>query len=163
MLNKAATQKAAEEAIEKVRRRLTPERELDYWGSLWITAKIHPILKADQVWEWRGRVGDDEDDGSALGPVMKDAHKLGWLTHLDYKPSERPVTHKKPLNVWRSRIYDPYFVPPKKEDPPPSEGFDLEKTLKCERCGQKEWVHAYAGADHAFIEKKPKEKRKQAA
>lgn len=62
---------------------------------------------ADEVWqEINDRMPGHQLNGSALGGVMHQVARLGYIIRTDYfKRSQRPATHGKPLPVWRSRVF----------------------------------------------------------
>lgn len=44
-------------------------------------------------------------DMRSLGSVMREAAKRGWITSTgDYRTSNRPETHSRPLRVWLSQL-----------------------------------------------------------
>ena len=69
-------------------------------------ARTKPFLTADDIRE----VLDTKDvcthDTSALGGVIRQAVKAGYITGTgEYKKSERPATHRRPLPLWQSLVW----------------------------------------------------------
>ena len=172
LIDPVETRRRAEEGMKRARLLISEARRIEYMNEIYVVAKQIEILKVDQIWNSYGGVGDiwkgGRDDGSAMGPCLIEACKLGWLKQIDIQPSERPVTRGKPVSQWRSLIYDPGFVPPAREQmvklPP---GILPNKQRPCEKCAKPEWMH-YAcwansvGADHPFEERQKKTRRKDA-
>lgn len=65
-----------------------------------------PELTADDVWLAVPRDVMKQWNPSALGGVFRAAAKDGLIELTGEKrESQRPATHRRPLRVWRSRVY----------------------------------------------------------
>lgn len=76
----------------------------------------------DEIWDEIGQVGTWRDDGSGIGPVMRELQADGVIEQardaaggIRFRKSRRPPTHCRPLTVWRSRIYNPPSTEPAHE------------------------------------------------
>lgn len=68
--------------------------------------EAHAELCADQVWLALGAIPESKGAASAMGPAMKRAVRAHMMEPTGaYRLSARPVAHRKPLPVYRSRIY----------------------------------------------------------
>ncbi|MCK9250668.1 MAG: hypothetical protein M0P31_17025 [Solirubrobacteraceae bacterium] len=76
--------------------------------ALWTLVRDHPgrLLTTDEVWsqlDWAGAGPPPEP--RALGAVMRAAWKAGVIEPTeDYRPSNRPDCHRRPVRVWRSTV-----------------------------------------------------------
>ncbi len=82
-------------------------------GEEWIThaldairsaALIYSELTVDQVWPY---VTEAVHDRKAMGAAMRRAAMAQLIErqHGEFRISERPDTHGRPVALWRSRIY----------------------------------------------------------
>lgn len=147
LLDPAKAKRVTEDAIERSQFLANDKRKAELKDAVWLTAKPMEIMRADYVWDLLGEVGDGDDNGSALGWIMRNAAKDGWIKKIGTEESQRPSMHKKRQGVWRSLIYDPMFRPPV--------GWNMDHRRKCKKCGYSEWTHRQIwsfeiGADHEF-------------
>lgn len=70
-------------------------------------AKRSEYLTTDDVWlSLRQADVIMPTDPRALGAVMKAAQKNQWIAPTDrHKLSQRPACHRRPLRIWKSRLY----------------------------------------------------------
>lgn len=106
LLDLAAAEQAADEAITRVRDHADPqwtERALDV---IWDLAIDHATLTTDDVWAALANVDTQTHEPRAMGAVMRVAAGKGWVYASDqYRKSERAACHARPLRVWVSRIH----------------------------------------------------------
>ncbi len=61
---------------------------------------------SDAIWEVLAEQGIHTGENRALGAVMQAGHRSGVIEFTgEYKPTTRPIAHKNPKAVWRSKIY----------------------------------------------------------
>lgn len=69
-------------------------------------AKTHREFTSDEVWSYLAQRGIHTGENRALGAVMQAGGRAGVIEHTDrYRATTRPVGHKGPKAIWRSRIY----------------------------------------------------------
>jgi hypothetical protein len=114
LLDPTEARAVTEDAIDRAEFLTSEDRKLELLNAVWMVAKIREFFRADHVWDQLGEVGDgDRDNGSGLGPVMREAQRLDWIESTGrFERSERSPMHGKPQRVWKSKLYDPNFVPP---------------------------------------------------
>ena len=83
---------------------LTSEsRKAEMLEAIKAVSKEKVAFTADDIWIQLGGVGDDRDNGSGLGPVVRDARNAGIIVGTgEFRRSERPAMHGKPIPVWRA-------------------------------------------------------------
>lgn len=71
---------------------------------VWLVAEGSERFTTDDIWAVLG-VGTITEP-RAMGPVMREAAKRGWITKTDRtQKSKRPDCHARPLAIWLSNIY----------------------------------------------------------
>ncbi|NNM44302.1 MAG: hypothetical protein HKM07_08185 [Chlamydiae bacterium] len=69
-------------------------------------AKTRYEFTSDAIWEELATQGIHTNENRALGAVMQSGNRAGVIEFTgEYKPTLRPVGHKNPKAVWRSKIY----------------------------------------------------------
>lgn len=69
-------------------------------------AKAHYEFTTDEIWMHLARLGIHTSENRAIGAVIQGAIRSGVIEHTGtYRPTGRPVSHKRPQAVWRSKIY----------------------------------------------------------
>jgi len=69
-------------------------------------AKANYQFTSDKVWEYLASIGVHTGDNRALGAVMQAGRRSGVIEFTgSYRPTIRPVGHKSPKAIWRSKIY----------------------------------------------------------
>ena len=100
-----AAREITEDAIERAEHLTDDDRKAEMLEAIRRLAQRQPYLTADDVWVELGAVGDERDNGSGLGPVMR-KHAIGIITTTgEYVRSQRPSMHGKPIPVWKSLIF----------------------------------------------------------
>lgn len=70
-------------------------------------AKAYREFTSDEVWQHLSHLGIHTGENRALGAVMQAGYRAGIITPTGhFRPTTRPVGHKSPKQVWRSRIYE---------------------------------------------------------
>ena len=80
-------------------------------------------ITTDDVWEVLDDLDTETHDNRAMGAVMIEAGRSGWLHRTDTTTlSRRAINHRRPVRVWRSLRYDePEMVPGSSDEvQPPS-------------------------------------------
>lgn len=68
-----------------------------------LTALFHQFFTSSLVWD---RISAATHEPRAMGALMRRAEKHGWIEPTDqFLCSVRPSQHRRPLRVWRSKIY----------------------------------------------------------
>ena len=111
LLDPEETRRVIEDAVERAEDLLDDDQKMELLEAIRQAAASNQILTSDQVWDCLEQIEDDEhnehDYRSALGPRMREAADIGWIINTgDYRPSQRPSTHGRPLRVWKSLIYE---------------------------------------------------------
>jgi hypothetical protein len=76
-------------------------------NAIWTVARSQPELTVDDVWTELEKVDVRTPDNSALGPLMREAAREGLIHRTNlWRPSTRPSTHKRPIVLWSSLIYE---------------------------------------------------------
>lgn len=69
-------------------------------------AKNYYEFTTDEVWERLALQGIHTGENRAIGAVVQGAVRAGMIEFSgEYRPTIRPIGHKGPKAVWRSRIY----------------------------------------------------------
>jgi hypothetical protein len=71
-------------------------------------AKRKPFLNTDDLEHWRSTYYPNHTthENRAIGPIMREAAKLGYCTPtLDWVESRQKVNHSRPMRVWFSLVY----------------------------------------------------------
>ena len=106
MVDPEATREITEDAIERAEHLTDDDRKAEMLEAIRRVAQRQPLLTADDIWIELGAVGDEYDNGSGLGPVMREAYAIGIITSTgEFLRSQRPATHGKPIPVWKSLIF----------------------------------------------------------
>lgn len=121
VLDPERTRALAEEGIAKV---AGNSEALKAWlrGGVESVARRLPRFTADDVWEALGAGPEDRSAGSTLGSVMRAAKDDGLcelVRPAEYRTSNRPETHGRPLRVWASKVVDLGEEPIEPPDPEP--------------------------------------------
>jgi hypothetical protein len=100
------TKAVTEDAIYRATFLSSEDRKQEMYEGVEEAARRHAYLTADEVWAVLGEVGDgDRDNGSGLGPVMRQALADGIIEPTGlYRRSQRPPSHGKILPIWRSLL-----------------------------------------------------------
>jgi hypothetical protein len=65
-----------------------------------------PEFTTDQVWRVLARTEYGTHEPRAMGAIMRQAVALGWVKPSnEYRTSERPECHKRPVKIWTSTIW----------------------------------------------------------
>jgi hypothetical protein len=105
-INPKGTRDAAADAMERAERLSDDHWKIEMSQAIRVVAEHMEYLTADHVWDQLGQVGDGErDDGSGLGPRLLEAQRSGIIQRADHQKSQRPVTHGKPITLWKSLIF----------------------------------------------------------
>ena len=63
---------------------------------------------ADDIWEKLDDLDVETHDNRAMGAVMTEAARQGWVHRTDNTVlSRRPINHRRPVRVWTSLVYEP--------------------------------------------------------
>ena len=69
-------------------------------------AKNYFEFTSDAIWDRLASQGIHTGENRALGAVIQGGVRAGVIEFTgEYKPTVRPIGHKGPKAVWRSRIY----------------------------------------------------------
>lgn len=91
-----------EQAIKQVAANTPPDWRERALMAVEYLSRARQDFTADDVWQflYDARV-EMPAEPSALGPIMREAVKRGWITFTgQVRKSERPVSHQKMLRVW---------------------------------------------------------------
>lgn len=97
-----------EEAIARADEHADPDwKEIAYRAIVWL-ARVYSEFTTDDVWDamvrWYPQATTHEP--RALGAIMRKAARNGVIEKTDrVRESIRPVCHRNPKAVWRSRVY----------------------------------------------------------
>lgn len=106
LLDPEATRAAAENGMAGAAHLTDDDRKQQLFDAIESVARTHRYFTADQIWEHLGEVGDSQDDGSGLGPLLPLAARAHMIENTrTTKPSERAATHGRPMRIWRSLIF----------------------------------------------------------
>src|SRR5215471_15867 len=106
LIQPARARAVTEDAIRRAEFLTGEQQRRLYYDTVVAVAREQPTFRADMVWEKLGRVGDGQrDDGSALGPVMRQLLRDRIIEHVLAERSQRPSMHGKHQTLWRSLIY----------------------------------------------------------
>lgn len=98
-------ERAREEAIDRVERHARAAWLEAALGTVRQLAVERPTLTTDDVWL---ALGSAPREPRALGAVMRKAEGLELIEPTNqWALSTRVACHRRPLRVWRSRVYDP--------------------------------------------------------
>ena len=93
-------------ALEKVESNADPEWKAAALEAVRSCAKNMPEFTTDQVWRILARTDYGTHEPRAMGAIMRQAVSLGWVKPTDqYRTSERPECHKRPVKVWYSNLW----------------------------------------------------------
>jgi hypothetical protein len=68
-------------------------------------ARCRASFTTDDVWEMLGGLDVSTHEPRAMGAMMRQAKKKGWVVGSNtYRPSKRPECHRRPMMVWVSLI-----------------------------------------------------------
>jgi len=71
-----------------------------------LVARQNPDFTTDDVWSVLDRTAFHTHDNRAMGAVMRQAVMAGWCVSAgEYRKSRRPQCHKRPVMVWRSKLW----------------------------------------------------------
>ena len=71
-----------------------------------LCAQQMPDFTTDQGWKVLSRTDSQTHEPRAMGAIMRQAVSLGWVKPTDqYRPSDRPDCHKRPVKVWYSNLW----------------------------------------------------------
>jgi hypothetical protein len=106
IIDPEGARQAAEDGMYRAEFLTDLDRKIEMLQAVRIVAERNLYFTADQVWDVLGEVGDERDDGSGLGPVLRMAFTSGIMEHTgSFRKSQRAPTHGRPLTLWKSRIY----------------------------------------------------------
>ena len=80
-----------------------------------------PQMTSDEIWEALDDYDVETHDNRAMGAVMTEAGRRGWLHRTEQTIlSRRAVNHRRPVRVWQSLVYaESDLLPPEPDGPPP--------------------------------------------
>ena len=111
LLDAEATREAAEDGMYRATFLTTHEQKHERYQTGCNIARRMEQFTVDEIWDEIGVVGTDRDDGSGIGPTMKELYQDGIIEPARdsngktmFRKSRRPPTHGRPLTVWKSRI-----------------------------------------------------------
>ena len=95
----------AEEAISSVAANTSDEWREAALCALRTVAECQPHLTTEDIWR-RLRTQDSPQahNNKAMGPVMRSAAALGWITLAGRTSDAEQMSHGRPLRVWRSLL-----------------------------------------------------------
>lgn len=105
VIDKEKSRKVTNEAVKRASRLVSDERKAEMYDAILQAAKRLKLLTSDDIWVILGNP-KDRFDGSALGPVFRDAARAGIVRDTkNFQISNRPDTHRRPLHIWESLVY----------------------------------------------------------
>lgn len=106
LLDLAQAEQAADNAIAQAGEHADPQWTQRALDAVWDLAIGNATLTTDDVWALLAHVDTGTHEPRALGAVMRTAAGKGWVyASDDYRKSQRPACHARPLRVWVSRIH----------------------------------------------------------
>jgi hypothetical protein len=93
---------ARDEAVARVGGNAPDEWKRSAMDAVRFCARMRVTFTADDVW---ARLADatTTHEPRALGAVMTAAHHAGVIVPTgEYRPSDRPEAHRRPMRVWKS-------------------------------------------------------------
>lgn len=97
-----------EDAIVRANRHAVETWKTATFGVIRHLAETCLSFTTDDVWMALQEIPDvATHEPRALGSMMREAAKSGWITPTDgYVNSQRPTCHARPVRVWRSRLWE---------------------------------------------------------
>lgn len=98
---------AREEAISRVDEHANLEWKDCALTAVMTVASVHAEFITDAVWAGLEELDASvtTHDGRAMGAVMRQAHRMGFITPTDrYAPSSRVKAHRRPMRIWKSEL-----------------------------------------------------------
>ncbi len=96
---------ATDEAIERVEEHADPEWKAHALDAIESCARSFPTFTTDAVWALLDG-GPETHEPRALGAVMREAARRGWVESTDRtEQTARVHAHQRPARVWHSLIY----------------------------------------------------------
>lgn len=80
----------------------------DALAAVYICAELHKEFTTTTVWFWLSKDHNFKmpAEPRAMGPVIRRAHKLGWIEPTDrFVNTNRASRHRAPVRIWRSLTY----------------------------------------------------------
>ncbi len=103
--DKLCAKAATDEAVARVEEHADPEWKVRALDAINTCALSFPHFTTDAVWALLDG-GPETHERRALGAVMRDAARRGWIESTERtEQAARVVAHQRPQRVWHSLIY----------------------------------------------------------
>lgn len=105
LLDSVASEKERDEAIARVEKHANQRWMLAAYNAVKWCAVHHRQFTTNEVWARLQRSPETTHEARALGPVMANAARNGLIRNSgQYRRSQIPRQHGRPVPVWRSLI-----------------------------------------------------------